>query len=417
MSVQVNDIQNDLNRYIGDSSTNRISATDRLEYITDATIWLQENLKNDHLMKTYNLSYLDTVNYYLVTSELADLLEGSELRRQTGLNYTGMTHKSPRQLAMDISNGIVLDDAWAIERVNSNVYLVINATPQFQAVVIDNFDSGVGNWTADTSTSDMTNLAENKTNFDQGSASASFDISVGQSANNRATMTSTNNFSLNLTSNLNFGVFLIDTYISGQASNVSSYTLYWGTDASNYWSQTVTTDINGNAFGNTQWQTLAFDWVGATQVGTPTVTSIQYFRIDMNYSGGMTNQTAFYYDFFRVANPETLTFHYASFYVGTSSGGSNLLTFSSTTDIPFFSGKYDQYRKAVAHKAAEFAFMNLRLREEAALEAAAAQDALRRAYQIYPVSITKEVKTFAVQGINFARRQVGRITKSDQFSK
>lgn len=410
MSITVSDIQNDLNTFVGDSSTDRISAEDRLQYISEAVMWLQESLKNDHGMRTYDLPYLDTVNYYLITDPLPDLLDGADLRRRVGRNYRTMTHKSSRELAEEIADAIVGDDSWGIERRNDDVYLTINAAPQYRAVNLDNFDSGVSNWTADTVNSDMSNLRGDLYNYYGGSQSAEFDVIVGQSVNLRATMTSTL-LSYNLLPQQNLGVFLIDAWIPEQANNVTSYTLYWGTNNANYWTVTVTTDIDGDTFENQNWFTLAFDWIGSTQVGSPNAGEITYFRIDMNFNSSLTNQQAFHYDTFRVANPETLTFYYVSFTVGTDNTGTDIYTFGATTDIPFFSGKYDQYRKAVAHKAASICFANLRLQQESAAEANLAQQALFRVYSIFPISITKEVKSFGVQGINLASRNVGRIRR------
>ena len=132
MSITVATIVNEMDKHIGDASTDRISVTNRLAYVTESVTWLQERLKNDHGLRTYDLSYIDTVNYYLVTTPLADLLDGADLRRRVGKNYRTMTHKSPRELAEEIADRIVGDDSWAIERRDDNIYLSINAVPQYK---------------------------------------------------------------------------------------------------------------------------------------------------------------------------------------------------------------------------------------------------------------------------------------------
>ena len=321
-----------------------------------------------------------------------------------------MTHKSPRELAEEIADRIVGDDSWAIERRDSNVYLSINATPQYQATNIDNFDGGVGNWTGDTVNSDISNVIIDFNEFFDGNGSLRYDVIVGQSANLRATISSTL-IGENFSNILDVGVFLLDAYIpaSTNAANVTSYTLQFGTDSSNYWTVTVTTDIDGDAFG-TGWFTLAFDWSTASVVGTPDPTggTIKWFRIDMNFNGSFISDTFFHYDSFRVAKPETLTFSYVSWYVGTDSTGvTNLTAFTNTgyTDIPYFSGKYDQYVKACGWKAAEAAFLDLRLKEESIAAGQEAEKALARVQAIFPVSLTKEEKGFKVHGLNFSTRQ------------
>lgn len=421
MSIAVSDIVNEINSHIGDSSTNRLSVAERLSYCTESVIWLQEKLKNDHSLRTYDLTYIDTVNYYLVTTPLADLLDGADLRRQVGRNYRTMTHKSPRELAEEISDAITGDDSWAIERRDSDVYLAINAKPRYQAINIDNFNGGVSNWVGDTVNSDISNVIVDYNTFLEGNASLRFDVIVGQSVNKRATLTSTL-ISENLSTMPYVGVFLLDAYIpsSVNPANITSYTLYWGTNSSNYFTTTVTTDIDGETFQAGNWFTLAFDWALATTVGSPDTTGATntYFRIDMNFNSSLTTSAFFHYDWFRVAQPETLKFYYISWYVGTDASGNELTAFTNTsyTDVPFFSGKYDQYVKACGHKGAALAFSDLRLKEEALKEDQDAELAFQRVYAIFPTSITKEVKSFKVMGINLAPRghRLGRFYRNTQ---
>lgn len=400
MALAISDIITSFNTYLGDSSTDRVSAVERLNYVTEAVIWLQEELKNDHQVRTYDLNYIDTVNYYQVTTPLADLLDGADLRRRIGENFQSMTHKSSRELAEEVAQSVTGDDSWAIERRDSDIFLVVNAIPKNRAIVIDDFDSGVTNWTADTTTSDATNITADPNEFFTGHQSLNYDIDVSQSVNNRATITSTDIF-LDLSTLEDTGVFLLDAYIPS-ATYTSSFTLRWGTDSSNYWTTTVTTDIDGNALED-GWQVLAFDWSQATKVGTVDSSSVEYFRIDINYTASQADDTDYRYDGFRVAKPELLTFYYVSFVVGTTSLGVDLLKFAATTDIPYFSGKYDQYKPAVSHMAASIAFDNLRLKDEAIKEESRAIKALDRARRIFPQSITKEVKSFKVRGNNLNR--------------
>lgn len=403
MSITVSTIQTLFNTYVGDPSTDRISAAERLNYITEATVWLQENLKNDHQIETYDLPYIDTVNYYKVTTPLADLLQGSDLRRAVGENYPSMTHKSSRELAEEIAEGVTTDDSWAIERRDGQSFLVVNAAPKYTALVLDYFDNqtSIDNWTEDTTTSDALNAVLDNVNSTQGGASLEFDVDVSQSGNNRSTLSNTS-LSYNLSAYDNAGVFLIDAYIPS-VTEVTGYTLYWGEDASNYWSDSVTTDLDGSALAN-GWNTLAFEWSEATMTGTPdSDEDMNYFRIDLNYGAGQLDAEGFRYDYFRVAIPETLKFHYVSWNVGTNSSGTALSTFGATTDIPYFSGLYDQYKYAVAHMAASLAFDNLRLKEEALIEENRAMKALKRAKATFPSSVTQEVKNFKVRGVSFKK--------------
>ncbi len=403
MSLTVAAIITNLDTYIGDTSTDRVSAAERLQYVTEATVWLKEQLQNDHEIKTYSLSFIDTVNYYKVTSILSDLLEGADLRRRVGQNYISMAHKSSRELAEDIAQGLNGDDAWAIERRDRQIFVVINAQPIDTALQIESFDTeaGIDFWDADTTTSDAVigTTALDEVHYNEGSGAMNFDITVAQHANNRATFSTTDDYDLDLSSYEGQGVFLLDVDLP-TVDTIASFTFYWGNSDSVYWSKTVTTDLDGSAFA-AGWNTLAFEWASATQTGTVDETAITYFRIDMNYGAGQVDETDYHYDNLRIANSEELVFHYVSWDLGTdTTGATDRLAFSATTDIPFFSGQYDQYKYAVAHMAASVAFRSLRLFNEAASEEKLAYDALKRVRSIFPSSVTKEIKSFKVQGLN-----------------
>lgn len=401
MAITVASIITNFDTYLGDSSNDRVSAAERLQYVTEAVIWLQEELKNDHQVKTYDLQYVDTVNYYKVTTPLADLLEGSDLRRKVGENLTSMAHKSSRELAEEIAQGQTGDDSWAIERRDTDSFLVINARPKNTATVLEEFDSStrVANWVADNTNSDAENVTLDLNRFNEGSGALNFDIDVSDSANNRATLEN-DDLSFDLGAFESTGIFLLDVDLP-TVDTISSFTLYWGNSSTSYWSASVTTDLDGSAF-RTGWQTLGFEWSAATATSSPDADeAIDYFRIDMNYGGGQIDETDYRYDYLRVANPEDLKFYYVSWDIGTdTTGATDRLAFTATTDIPFFSGKYDQYKYAVAHMAASIAFDNLRLKDDAAKEEARAYDALRRVKAIFPQSVTKESKSFKVHGNN-----------------
>ena len=75
--------------------------------------------------------------------------------------------------------------------------------------------------------------------------------------------------------------------------------------------------------------------------------------------------------------------------------------FGATTDIPYFSGQYDQYLYAVAHKAAAIAFKALRLYNEADKEESEALQEMNRIRKVVPHSRPSEMKNFKVRGISF----------------
>lgn len=407
MAITVASIITNFDTYIGDTSNDRVSAAERLQFITEGTAWLQEELGNDHMVKTYSLSYYDNVHYYKITSSVASLLEGADLRRGEADQGYSFAHKSSRELAEEIGQQNT-ESSWAIERRDSNWYLAVNHQSKYSPTTIASFDSLTidgGTWTADTTNSDALNVTADSNEFKQGSGSINFDTDVSQSGNNRATIYTDDLDSKDLSDFVDLGAFVFWLYVP-DVTYFTGVTLYWGSSDSAYWSASVTTDASGGAWAN-GWNRVAVLWSAATMTSTPDSEAIDYIRFDINYSASQTDDTDFRLDDLTIVRPETLTFFYTSWYVGTdTTGATSRLAFTATTDIPFFSGLYDQYKFAVAHKAASLAFFGtLQLDQRGSAHEVEAIKALNRARKIVPKSVTKEVKSFKVQGLNFRRRR------------
>lgn len=404
MAVSVADLQTDLNTYLGDATTQRLSSLQRLSALTEATVWLQESLRNDHQNFTYALNYYDTVHTYKVTSTIAYLLEAADMRRGEDDQTERFSFTSAASLAVIIGSGSG-EESYAIDRHDNQAYLLVNHNSKNQAQTISNLDSTTspsGTWAADSVNSTATNLRQDTVTYKTGSASLAFDTNSALSANLRATITNSTIGAFDLTQYNNSGSFLLWVYLP-YIANASSVTLYWGSSSSNYWSATVTTDMNANAFV-VGWQRLRFDWTASTQTGSPTITAVNYFRIDINFSSNST-KLAYRIDQLLVCNPEVLTFYYTAWNIGTDNAFAPITKYSATTDIPYFSGLYDQYRFAVSHYAASILFATpLRLADAAKAEESKAFAAMERAKGIIPSSAQPQTNTFKPMGISFRRR-------------
>lgn len=405
MSVTINELVTNLDTYIGDTSTDRISQAERFQALTEATVWIQEELENDLQNATYALNYYDSVYSYKITTAVADLLEGADLRRSTLLQDHTFAKKSSRELAEEIGQGAT-EISWTIERRDGDTYIVVNHNPTDGYKQIADFDSSTtagGTWQLNTTTGDGTNLTVDTVEYKQGNASFNFDIDVSQTANNKVVVYSDDINSLDLSSYEDLSAWIFWVYIP-TVTEFSSVTYYWGSSSSAYWSATVTTDIDGSAFV-AGWNRILVNWEDATKTSTPDVSAIVFIQFDLNYTGSQVDDTDYRIDYLRLAKPEKLTFHYLSWNVGTNTGGTDITAFSATTDVPYFSGQYDQYKYAVAHKAAALLFRTpLRLRNESNGEEVEAEKAMRRAKKIIPSSKVPEVKSFKVLGVNFSKR-------------
>lgn len=415
MAITLNSILTNLNTYIGDASEDRITNAERFQFATEAVSWLLEELGNEHSEATYNLDYYDGINYYKLTTALPDVLIGADLRRSTKLQRESMTRKSPREIAEEIGQKS-RESVWGVERRDGDSYLVINHRSEYPKKGIATFDSSTsddGTWTADIVNSDALNITFDVNERTTGSASLNFDVDVSQSANNRATIYLDKGQSDDLSYYEDLGSFTLDVYIP-DVTTIASVTLRWSSDngatpstISNYWTATSTTDVNGNALVQ-GWNTLRFAWQTSVVVGTPDPSTIYFYSIQLNYSVGQVDDTDFRYDNLNMVKPEKLTFHYISWLVGTNNSGTDITAFTATSDIPFFSGRYDQYKYAVAHYASSLAYYSMRLKEEALAEEAQALKSLNRYRLIFESSKVREEKSFKIKGNNLRQRRYRR---------
>ena len=404
--ITVATIQTELNTSIGDSSTDRVSAAERLQAISEACIWVQEELANDLQNYTYSLDYYDTINYYKVTSDIADLLEGGDLRREKDKQLQSFTHKSSREMAEDIAQGSG-ESSWTIERKDTDTYVGVNHHSTYGSIQIGTLDSTTadsGTWTIDTTNSDATNLTSDTTEFKQGAGCLNFDIDVSQSANNRATIINSTYGSMDWSSSEDLTAIVLRAYIP-DVTDFTSFTVFWGTDSSNYWSATTTTDINSTAWVD-GWNRFKVEWEDATATGSPDSSDIGWLRVDFNYGAGQGDDTDYRLDDWKLIKPENLTFHYITWKVGVDNADADIFKFAATTDVPYFSGMYDNVMYPVAHKAASLIYKNLRLREESADEFNEAITGLKRLRKLIPSSRVAEEKNFKVLGVNFRRRRI-----------
>lgn len=141
-------------------------------------------------------------------------------------------------------------------------------------------------------------------------------------------------------------------------TNLTSIALKWGTDSSNYYTYSATTDYLGNTF-TTGWIRIKVPWSSVpTTVGTPTITLIKYLQVTLTCSGSTNLGLTRIQNFFVAENiPLTLTY-YSTNMVQTSAGVQSQVFASaaSTTDLPMWSGRWDIASEAFINSVLEIIF-------------------------------------------------------------
>jgi hypothetical protein len=131
----------------------------------------------------------------------------------------------------------------------------------------------------------MTNILLNKTNFKFGGGSIQATLPTN-AVPASVYMEDTTTIPLNLSTQTQ-GVFYLDVFIPSKLG-VTSITTRWGSSIVNYYTATATQTAQGTPF-QTGWNTVAFPWDTATQVGVVDSTMITYTRFEVLYDGVTQN--------------------------------------------------------------------------------------------------------------------------------
>lgn len=167
------------------------------------------------------------------------------------------------------------NDTFSVEYVNDVKTLRI--AKQLNSPVRFGDFSSVSGWSVG---DDATNLTLDNQYFTYGTKSLNFDLdgstTDGYIENSTIALT-------DLSTHENVSRLFLDVYFP-DSSIVTSVTLRWGNDSSNYFSATATSPFSADSFQN-GWNTIGFNWNGASETGTVDSSAIDYVRITITYDG------------------------------------------------------------------------------------------------------------------------------------
>jgi hypothetical protein len=236
---------------------------------------------------------------------------------------------------------------FAIESMNQSMRLRVEA--EGNQITIDPATSynGNGTWVASGGAS---NISTDSYEYYDQVGSVRFDLSGTSGTLTNPTLQSVDLSPYSDRSNLYFDVYL------PTITNLTSISIKFGSDASNYWSGTVTTDYIGDSFV-TGWNRIVFDW--SSKTGSPDSSAIDYLQWTITYSGSTTEDGFRFSNFFCSENVPLVLEYYTNEMVQASSGGTKTQVFASaaaTTDFPLWSGEWDYVNEAFTNSVLEFIF-------------------------------------------------------------
>jgi len=206
-------------------------------------------------------------------------------------------------------------------------------------ITIANFDS-VGDWVL---FGDATNLALDRDNYITKNASLSFDISAAGGTTCGVQNPSVS--SIDMTEYLKGnGTVTVWVYIAS-TTDLTNYIFRIGTDASNYYQKTITTQSDGTAFVS-GWNLLKFDMTSLTTVGTPTDTDCPYVVLYFTKAVGKISETGYKFDDLVLHRGEINNVYYYSNYGWQTSTGTYIE--NSTVDSDYVNAGIEEYEIILA---------------------------------------------------------------------
>lgn len=278
------------------------------------------------------VDYLNTYSDYAVANTLGitDLKDLKDLRLEDDYDGT-FEYKEADEFALALGRR---DSRrlMTLETRDADQILRINYWGQRPVATVHSATSynDNGTWTADTSTSDATNVTTDTLEWTQGSVD--FDVDVSQSVNNKATIYNATLTAVDLTDHLDVSHARMKVFIPSGLT-ATSFELRWGSDASNYWSQTVTAPATGGNFATNARNDLDFAWSSATKTGTPDESAIDYVSFTVNYAGTQTDVNGVKIQAINFIRPERLLLLYYTQYLSQTSAGVFQEKVTANTDL------------------------------------------------------------------------------------
>jgi len=185
--------------------------------------------------------------------------------------------------------------------------------------------NAVGDWLL---YGDGTNLTTDVTNYVTGSGSINWDISAAGGTTAGIYNDSIATFDISPYASL--GYAFVWVYVTS-TTDLTNFILRIGSSSAAYYSITITTNNEGNAFYN-GWNLLRFSFTNATETGTVDKDGCDYAAIYMTKDSGKTSETDYRFDNLVLKIGNHYNTVYYSRYFWQSSGGTYLEDATATTD-------------------------------------------------------------------------------------
>lgn len=285
INYQISDAENELTGILHGTTLNQITDLNGVFNRAARRVLQDVDPPETKIQTQFGQVWYGVYDYILPTdvkgNKIIDLWP--EANRQL-TDYFGQSYAQP----FDITKNFTLAPQFEVHYSNAYRLLRVNAPQLPQGAQLNAADSVTGNGTWSTG-GNASNIQTDNQYFTSGaSGSVSFTLnqtgvpgSTGYVENSTFGVLDLTNFFDNAF--LFFQVYLPD------ASAATNVKYRFGSDSSNYYEYTFTTNYFGNAFQN-GWNQLGAAWSSFTTVGSPNIGSIGYIRTTFTYNGVVQTQ-------------------------------------------------------------------------------------------------------------------------------
>jgi len=312
MARSLQTLKDSLNLRLRDKTNGTVESADMTNFFNRAIDELKSRHEFPGTKQRAEFNIYSGVNEYPVPSGYKSVID---FRAEN--DSVDFEKRTSKEFWHDVT---LLNNIHADDNYNETKILLVNRTTVKSNELLHDCDSltSNGTWAID-ATTDAVNLTLDEAEKKQGSGSLNFDLDVSVGAGNAASITNSTLTAVDLDAHENQSVLFAWVYIP-DTTYLSSFGLRWGSDASNYWSNTVTAQYSGISF-KTGWNRIGFVWNTATATGSPSASAVDYLQFTVNYSVSQTDDTDFRLDEIRSIVPERATINYYSSNFTKSSGG------------------------------------------------------------------------------------------------
>jgi hypothetical protein len=218
----------------------------------------------------------------------------------------------------------------AIDDFNGTRVLKISSNVSDKTLLLSELDSttsGGGTWTA---VGDAVSIEADADDYIKGNGSLKFAISAAAGTTAGIHNTGLSTFDMTDYLNGNGAAFVWHKITS--TTGLTNIILKIGSDSSNYYSKTITTQADGTAF-TTGWNLLKFDLTSLSTTGTPTDTSGTFAALYMTKTTGKVSESDYKFDWLVLKVGKTADVKYYSKYGWQTAAGAYIENSTEDTDV------------------------------------------------------------------------------------